>query len=99
MRAHLVFVCFVVCRRFCVFGGGDGSGCRHSSRLVTRHDVCELQQFSCPCAVDRGAVDAVLGEDGGSRVVGQGQGSKCQAHGGENNLNLTAQPSFPLGQM
>ena len=47
-----------------------GSGCRHSSRLVTRHDVCELQQFSCPCAVDRGAVDVVLGEDGGSGLGG-----------------------------
>ena len=88
MRARLVFVCFVVCRRFVFSCGGDAGGCQHSSRLVTQHDICTLQQFLCPCAVGLVAVGSVLGNDEGvGGGLGKGQGSKCQAHGGKNNLN------------
>ena len=50
--------------------------------FLTRHDVYELQQFSCLCAVDRGAVDAVLREDGGSgRVCGKGKAASAKPMG------------------
>ena len=76
---------------FYVSGGGDGGGCQHSSQLVTRQDVCELQQFPCPCAVDWGAVDAVLGKDGGE----QGGWARARQQvpspkGGGDNLNFWA---------
>ena len=40
MNTRLVFVCFVVCRRFVFLGGGGDGWCRrHSSKMVSRHYV------------------------------------------------------------
>ena len=68
----------------CLFsGGGDAGGCRHSSRLVTQHDVCKLQHFSCPCALGLMAVGSVLGDDGGGGGVDKGKAASAKPMGGK----------------
>ena len=57
-----------------------------SSHMVTRQDAFELQQCPCVCAVALPAMRVASGSEGGT-CWGPGQGSKCQAHGGNNNLN------------
>ena len=60
-------------------GSGDAGGCRHSSPLVTRHDVCKLQQFSCPCVVGLVALGSVLGDYWGGGRGGGGKGKAASA--------------------
>ena len=79
-------------------------GCgRHSSRVVTRQNVLGLQQCSCLCAVALPAVGVASGSGGGEwrrgTCWGLGQGSKCQAHGGGNNLNTGLTTSRMASQL
>ena len=81
--AECLFVLW--CAIIVVFsGGGDAGGYRHSTRLVTRQNVCKLQHYSCPCAVCLVAVGLVLGDEGG---VDKGKAASAKPMGAGNNLN------------
>ena len=98
MRARLVFVCFVVCRRPPTLPWQPwrtlGCACdaeHHGRDAAARLNewatcLCELQQ--CPCLLGgRLVAVGVVWASSGRGAREWGRGSKCQAHGGGNNFN------------